>query len=82
MIEGHKSDEYMRKWLGIFSIVHRQAIVSKAGQYMKLKKIKIDQWADGLKNYQWGDILLLFTLFALISCHALVICIVEICGLL
>ena len=55
-IEGHNSDEYMRKWLGFFSTVHWQAIVSKAGRYMKLKKMTIDQWADGLKINQWGDI--------------------------
>ena len=37
-IEGHKSDEYMRKWLGFFMIVHRQAILAKVGWYLKLKK--------------------------------------------
>ena len=71
-IEGHKSNEYMRKWLGFFSMGHWQAIVSKAGQYMKLKMMKIDQWADGLKNNCWVDVLSLFTLCALITCHTLV----------
>ena len=41
-LEGYKSYEYMRKWLGFFSIVHRQAIISKAGRYMELKKLSIE----------------------------------------
>ena len=71
-IEGHKSDEYMRKWLGFFMIVHRQAILAKAGLYLKLKKLKLDTWPEGVKSRRCRDILTVFTLSALISKHTLV----------
>ena len=71
-LEGYKSHEYMRKWLGFFSIVHRQAIISKAGRYMELKKPSIEDWALSVKLNRQGDILSLFTLCALTSRHAIV----------
>ena len=71
-LEGYKSHEYMCKWLGFFSIVHQQAIISKAGRYMKLKKLTIEDWAQSVKLNRQGDILSLFTLCALTSCHAIV----------
>ena len=49
-LEGYKSYEYMRKWLGFFSIVHRQAILSKTGRYMELKKLSIEDWALSIKQ--------------------------------
>ena len=66
-LEGYKSYEYMHKWLGFFSIVHRQAILSKAGRYMELKKLSIEDWALSIKQNRQGDILSLFTLCALTS---------------
>ena len=48
-LEGYKSHEYMHKWLGFFSIVHRQAIISKVGRYMELKKLSIEDWALSVK---------------------------------
>ena len=48
-LEGYKSYKYMRKWLGFFSIVHQQAIMSKAGRYMELKKLCIEDWALSVK---------------------------------
>ena len=71
-LEGHKSHEYMRKWLGFFCIVHRQAIMSKAGRYMELKKLSIEEWSQSVKLNRRGDILSLFTLCALTSRHAMV----------
>ena len=71
-LEGYKSHEYMRKWLGFFSIVHRQAILSKADRYMELKKLSIEDWALSIKQNRCGDILSLFTLCALTSRHAMV----------
>ena len=71
-LEGYKSHEYMRKWLGFFSIVHPQAIISKAGRYMKLKKLSIEVWSQSVKSNRRGDILSLFTLCALTSHHAMV----------
>ena len=71
-LEGYKSYEYMRKWLGFFSIVYRQAILSKAGRYMELKKLSIEDWALSIKQNRRGDILSLFTLCALTSRHAMV----------
>ena len=71
-LEGYKSHKYMCKWLGFFSIVHRQAILSKAGRYMELKKLTIENWAQSVKLNRQGDILSLFTLCALTSCHAIV----------
>ena len=62
----------MRKWLGFFSIVHQQAILSKAGRYMNLKKMKMEDWSDSVKNNRRGDILSLFMLCALTSRHAVV----------
>ena len=62
----------MRKWLGFFSIVHRQAILSKAGRYMELKKLSIEDWAPSVKLNRRGDVLLLFTLCALTSHHVMV----------
>ena len=71
-LEGYKSHEYMRKWLGFFSIVQRQAIISKAGRYMELKKLSIEDWSQNVKSNRRGDILSLFTLCALTSRHAMV----------
>ena len=71
-LEGYKSYEYMCKWLGFFSIVHQQAILSKAGRYMELKKLSIEDWALSIKQNRRGDILSLFTLCALTSRHAMV----------
>ena len=71
-LEGYKSHEYMRKWLGFFSIVHQQAIISKAGRYMELKKLSIEDWVQSVKLNRRGDILSLFTLCALTSHHAIV----------
>ena len=48
-LEGYKSYEYMHKWLGFFSIVHRQAIVFKAGRYMEFKKLSIKDWVLSIK---------------------------------
>ena len=41
-ISKHKSDEYMHKWLSFITIVHKQTLQAKAGQYLKLKKLKLD----------------------------------------
>ena len=71
-IEGYKSDEYMRKWLSFYMLVHRQAILAKAGQYLKLKKLKLDTWAEGVKTWRRGDILSVFTLSVLIGKHTMV----------
>ena len=71
-LEGYKSYKYMYKWLGFFSIVHRQGIISKAGRYMELKKLSIEDWALSVKLNRQGDILSLFTLCALTSRHAIV----------
>ena len=71
-LEGHKSYEYMHKWLGFFCIVHRQSIMSKAGRYMALKKLSIEEWSQSVKSNRQGDILSLFTLCALTSQHAMV----------
>ena len=71
-LEGYKSHEYMRKWLGFFSIVHRQAIISKVGRYMELKKLSIEDWVLSVKLNRRGDILSSFILCALTSCHAIV----------
>ena len=71
-LEGYKSYEYMHKWLDFFSIVHRQAIISKAGRYMELKKLSIEDWELSVKLNRQGDILSLFTLCALTSRHAMV----------
>ena len=71
-LEGYKSYKYMCKWLGFFSIVHRQAIISKAGRYMELKKLSIEDWVLSVKLNRRGDILSLFTLCALTSRHAIV----------
>ena len=49
-LEGYKSYEYMHKWLGFFSIVHQQAILSKASRYMELKKLSIEDWAPSIKQ--------------------------------
>ena len=62
----------MHKWLGFFSIVHQQAIISKAGRYMELKKLSIEDWALSVKLNRRGDILSLFTFCALTSHHAMV----------
>ena len=40
-ISKHKSEEYMRKWLSFFSIVHKQMLQAKAGRYLNLKKAKV-----------------------------------------
>ena len=71
-LEGYKSHEYMHKWLGFFSIVHRQAIISKACRYMELKKLSIEDWSQRVKLNRRGDILSLFTLCALTSHHTMV----------
>ena len=70
-VSKHKSDEYMRKWLSFFIILHKQTLQAKAGQYLKLKKLKLDTWADGVKIERRADILSVFTLSALISKHTL-----------
>ena len=70
-IEGHKLDEYLQKWLGSFTIVHRQSILAKAGWYLKLKHLKLDTWAESVKSCKCGDILSMFTLSALISKHTM-----------
>ena len=49
-LEGYKSYEYMHKWPGFFSIVHHQAIPSKAGRYMEIKKMSIEDWALSIKQ--------------------------------
>ena len=70
--EGYKSDEYMRKWLGFFVIVHKQAPWSKADRYMKLKKMSMKQWELSIKQNRRADIMSLFTLCALVSKHVMV----------
>ena len=66
--EGYKSDEYMSK----FVIVHKQALQSRAGRYMKLKKMSMKQWELSIKQNRRADIMLLFTLCTLVSKHAIV----------
>ena len=61
----------MHKWLSFFTIVHKQTLQAKAGQYLKLKKLKLDTWAEGVKLGRRADILSVFTLSALISKHTL-----------
>ena len=48
-ISKYKSEEYMRKWLSFFIIIHKQMLKAKARQYLNLKKLKLDTWADGVK---------------------------------
>ena len=45
----YKSEQYMQKWLSFFIIIHKQMLKAKAGQYLNLKKLKLDTWADGVK---------------------------------
>ena len=61
------SHEYMHKWLSFFIILHKQTLQAKAGRYLKLKKLKLDTWADGVKLGRRAGILSVFTLSALIS---------------
>ena len=68
----YKSEEYMRKWLSFFIIVHKQTLKAKAGQYLNLKKLKLDTWAEGVKIGQRADILSIFALSALIGKHTLI----------
>ena len=68
----YKSDEYMHKWLSFFTILHKQTLQAKAGRYLKLKKLKLDTWADGIKLGRRADILSMFALSALISKHKLI----------
>ena len=46
--------------------------MSKAGRYMELKKLSIEEWSQSVKSNRRGDILSLFTLCALTSRHAMV----------
>ena len=62
----------MSKWLSLFIILHKQTLQAKAGQYLKLKKLKLDTWADGIKLGRRADILSVFALSALISKHTLI----------
>ena len=62
----------MGKWLSFFIIVHKQTLQAKAGQYSKLKKLKLDTWAEGVKLGRRADILSVFALSALISKHTLI----------
>ena len=62
----------MCKWLSFFTILHKQTLQAKAGQYLKLKKLKLDTWVDGVKLGRRADILSMFTLSALISKHTLI----------
>ena len=71
-VSKYKSDEYMHKWLSFFTIVHKQTLQAKAGRYLKLKKLKLDTWAEGVKLGRRADILSVFVLSALISKHTLV----------
>ena len=71
-ISNYKSDEYMHKWLSFFTILYKQILKTKAGQYLKLKKLKLDTWADGIKLGRRADILSVFALSALISKHTLI----------
>ena len=71
-VSKYKSDEYMHKWLSFFIIVHKQTLQAKAGRYLKLKKLKLDTWAEGVKLGRRADILSVFALSALISKHTLI----------
>ena len=71
-ISKHKLDEYMCKWLSFFTTVHKQTLQAKAGQYLKLKKLKLDTWAKVVELGRRADILSVFTLSTLISKHALI----------
>ena len=62
----------MHKWLSFFIIVHKQTLQAKAGRYLKLKKLKLDTWAEGVKLGRIADILSVFALSALISKHTLI----------
>ena len=55
-----------------FIIIHKQTLQAKARQYLNLKKLKLDTWADGVKIGLWADILTIFTLSALIGKHTLI----------
>ena len=45
---------------------------AKAGQYLNLKKLKLDTWADRVKIGRRADILTIFALSALIGKHTLI----------
>ena len=62
----------MCKWLSFFITVHKQTLQAKAGQYLKLKKLKLDTWAEGVKLGRRADILSVFALSALMSKHTLI----------
>ena len=69
-VSKHKSDEYMCKWLSFFTILYKQTLQAKAGQY--LKKLKLDTWVDGITLGRRAYILSMFALSALISKHTLI----------
>ena len=52
--------------------MHKQTLQAKAGQYLKLKKLKLNTWAEGVKLGRRADILSVFALSVLISKHTLV----------
>ena len=71
-VSKYKSNECMHKWLSFFIIVHKPILQAKAGRYLKLKKLKLDTWAEGVKLGRRADILSVLTLSALISKHTLI----------
>ena len=71
-VSKYKSDEYMCKWLSFFIIMHKQTLQAKAGRYLKLKKLKLDTWAEGVKLGRRADILSVCALSTLISKHTLI----------
>ena len=63
---------FIRNWLKVFMLANNRNFERRAAKYLASKVLSYDNWCDSITQGRKGDVLALYGLCMLFSCHAVV----------